>query len=153
MLVCCHPTVINQLRWLIGEKFVLPGLNQQIDLFIFSFTLIKMKKIFLKFSCNEINKPLLTTVHSALQIKFKFRCQFKFLVATYQMPGHTQNKRSIISIDSNIIDNIIKKVINVQQEKCRTTNGALSSGTPALTGYSCEDFQSRTTRSRLLLRE
>ena len=27
------------------------------------------------------------------------------------------------------------------------------SGTPALTGYSCEDFPSRTTRSRLLLRK
>ena len=26
-------------------------------------------------------------------------------------------------------------------------------GTPALTGYSCEDFPSSTTRSRLLLRE
>ena len=27
------------------------------------------------------------------------------------------------------------------------------SGTPALTGYSCEDFLSRTTRSCLLLRK
>ena len=27
------------------------------------------------------------------------------------------------------------------------------SGTPALTGYSCEDFPSRTTRSCLLLRK
>ena len=27
------------------------------------------------------------------------------------------------------------------------------SGTPSLTGYSCEDFASRTTRSRLLLRK
>ena len=27
------------------------------------------------------------------------------------------------------------------------------SGTPALTGYSCEDFPTRTTRSRLLLRK
>ena len=27
------------------------------------------------------------------------------------------------------------------------------SGTPALTGYSCEDFPSRTTRSHLLLRK
>ena len=26
-------------------------------------------------------------------------------------------------------------------------------GTPALTGYSCEDFPSRTTRSSLLLRK
>ena len=26
-------------------------------------------------------------------------------------------------------------------------------GTPALAGYSCEDFPSRTTRSRLLLRK
>ena len=26
-------------------------------------------------------------------------------------------------------------------------------GTPALTGYSCEDFPSRTTRRRLLLRK
>ena len=26
-------------------------------------------------------------------------------------------------------------------------------GTPALTGYSCQDFPSRTTRSRLLLRK
>ena len=27
------------------------------------------------------------------------------------------------------------------------------SGTPTLTGYSCEDFPSRTTRSHLLLRK
>ena len=32
---------------------------------------------------------------------------------------------SIISMDSNITDNIIRKVINVYQEKCRTKNGAL----------------------------
>ena len=32
---------------------------------------------------------------------------------------------SVISIDSNITDNIIRKVINVEQEKCRTKNGPL----------------------------
>ena len=31
----------------------------------------------------------------------------------------------IISIDSNITNNIFRKVINVQQEKCRTKNGHL----------------------------
>ena len=34
--------------WLIGEKFGLPGLNHEIDLFIFSFALIKMEKFFLE---------------------------------------------------------------------------------------------------------
>ena len=37
-----------------------------------------------------------------------------------------------------------KKSVELRMEPC---------GTPALTGYSCEDFTSRTTQSRLLLRK
>ena len=60
--------------------------------------------------------------HSVLQ--FKFRSQFQLLpqircVITFRVGS------SIISIDSNIIDNIIRKFINVQQEKCRTKNTPL----------------------------
>ena len=38
---------------------------------------------------------------------------------------HRSDTWSIISIESNITDNIIRKVINVLKEKCRTINGAL----------------------------
>ena len=37
-------------------------------------------------------------------------------------------KSSIICIDSNITDNIIRKIINVQWEKCETNNRPLSQG-------------------------
>ena len=56
----------------------------------------------------------------------------------------------IISIDSNITDNIIREGINVNSRKSVGPRME-PSGTPALPGYSCEDFPSRTTRSRLLL--
>ena len=58
---------------------------------------------------------------------------------------------SVISIDTNITDNIIRKVINIQQEKRRIKNGALGNST--LIGYFCEVFPSRTTPSRLILRK
>ena len=63
----------------------------------------------------------------------------------YRMEG------SIISIDSSITDNIVRKIINVQQEKCRSKNRTLRA--PTFTGYACEDFPSRTTRIPLLLRK
>ena len=44
-----------------------------------------------------------------------------------------------------------KRKWNQLEEKCRTKNGPLE--TPALTIFSCEDFPSRTTWSRLLLRK
>ena len=57
------------------------------------------------------------------------------------MPDHTYRvEKSIINIDKNITDNIIRKVTDVQWEKCRTKNEA-----PALTGYSWKDFPCRTT--------
>ena len=71
----------------------------------------------------EINKPLLTSVHSVLQIKFNFRSQFKLLPQIRWLIT-LRIESSVISVDSNITDNIIKKVINVEQEKCRNKNKA-----------------------------
>ena len=110
-----------------------------------------VKRNQLSFPSIEINKPLLNPVHRVSQIRFNFRSQFKLLpqircLITFRLES------SIIIIDSNITYNIVRKVINVQQEKCRTANGALRE-TPASTGYPCEDLPSRTTRSRLLLRK
>ena len=36
------------------------------------------------------------------------------VVATDQMPDHTENKSDIISIDRNITDSIVRKVIDVR---------------------------------------
>ena len=77
----------------------------------------------LSFSSIEINKPLPAQVHSPSQIRFKFRSQFQLLPQI-----------SSISTDSNITDNIIRKVINVQQKKCRTKNRALRNSSIRL-GY------------------
>ena len=79
----------------------------------------------LRFPSTEINKPFLTQVHSVSQIRLKFRSQFK-LLPQIRILVKLRIKKSIISIDSNITDNIITKVINVQQEKCKAKNGALS---------------------------
>ena len=60
-------------------------------------------------------------------------------------------QRSIINIDSNFTDNIIRKVIYYSRKSLGPTMEPW--GTPALTGYSCEDFLSRTIRSCLLFRK
>ena len=78
----------------------------------------------LSFSSIEINKALFATVHSVLQIRFKFRNQFKLLLHIRCMIT-LRIESSIISIYSNITDNISRKIINVQQENCRTKEGAL----------------------------
>ena len=90
----------------------------------------------------EINKQLSVSVHSVSQIRFKFRSQLQLLPQIRYL-FLFRAESSIISIDSHITDNIIRKVINVQQEKCWTKNEA----------YSCEYFQSRATRRGLLLRK
>ena len=87
------------------------------------FRLVKQNKQ--SFSSIEINNSLPAPVHSVLQIRFKFRSQSQLLLQmrcliTFRVES------SIISIDSNITDNI-RKVINAQQEKCRTKNEALRS--------------------------
>ena len=67
----------------------------------------------LSFPRIEINKPLLTPVHSVSQIRFQFRSQFK-LLSRIRCLVTLRIKSSIISIDSsNITDNIVRKVINV----------------------------------------
>ena len=96
-----------------------------------------------QFSRIEINKPHPAPVHSVSQIRFKFRSQFKLLPQIRCLIA-VRVEGSIISIDSNIIDNI-RKVINAQQKKCRTKYCKFR------TKYSCEILPSRTTRSRLLL--
>ena len=66
------------------------------------------------FSCFEINKPIPAPVHSVSQIRFKFRSQF-WLLAQIRYLITIRIETSIISIDNNITDNIIRKVINVLQ--------------------------------------
>ena len=66
----------------------------------------------LSFPSIEINKPLLTSVHSVWYIRFKFRSQFK-LLPQIRCTITLRIESSIISIDSNITDNIIRKIINV----------------------------------------
>ena len=78
----------------------------------------------LTFPSIEINKQLLDPVHRVLQIRFKLRTQFKLLLQIRCLII-LRTESNIISIDSYIVDNIIRKVINVQQEKSRSKNVAL----------------------------
>ena len=58
---------------------------------------------------------------------------------------------SIISIDNNTIDTSSRTSLMYSSESVRPK--IESCGPPALTGYPCEDFPSRTTWSALLLRK
>ena len=73
--------------------------------------LVKRNK--LSFSSFEINKPLLAPRQCFVdEISVQ---QPTLVVATNQMPDHILRvERSIISIDNNITDNILRKIINVQ---------------------------------------
>ena len=62
--------------------------------------------------------PLCLVDQIQAQSQFKLSPQISCLITL-------RIESSIISIDGNITDNIIKKVINVKWEKCRTKNGAL----------------------------
>ena len=84
-----------------------------------------------------------------------FRSQFK-LLPRIRCLITLRIKSSIINIDSTITDNIIRHGTSGRSLRySRETVGPRMEpwGTPALTGYSCEEFSSRTTRSRLLLRK
>ena len=82
----------------------------------------------LSFTGNKISKSLLTPVYSVSKIRFKFRRQFK-LLPQIRCLITLKIKSSIIRIDNNITDTISRKVINVQQEKCRTKDGPLRNST------------------------
>ena len=84
----------------------------------------RVKRKQLSFLSIEINKPLLTLVCSVSLIRFKFRSHLK-LLSQIRCLITVRIESSIISIDSSITDNVIRTVINIQQEKCTTTNGAL----------------------------
>ena len=78
----------------------------------------------LSFSSIEVNKPLPAHFQSVWQITFKLRSQFQ-LLSQIRCLIALRVVRSIIGADSNITDENIRKVVNVQQENCRTRNGAL----------------------------
>ena len=80
--------------------------------------IIPVKRNQLSFTSIEINKPLSSPVHSLSKIRFKFRSQFK-LLPQIRCLITLREESSIINIDSNITDSILKK------KKCRTKNGAL----------------------------
>ena len=100
----------------------------------------------LSFPCIEIYKAtsfssqqcLVDQIH--VQKPFKLLSQIRCLIML-------RIESSVIRIDSNITDNIrwlITKTVGAGMEP---------RGTPALTGYSCQDFPFRTTQSCLLLRK
>ena len=61
---------------------------------------------------------------SIVSCRLKFRSQF-WLFLQMRNPITLRVGSSIISIDTNVTENIIMKVINVLKEKFRTKNGAL----------------------------
>ena len=70
------------------------------------------------FPCIEMNKPLFTPVHSVSQTRFKFRSQFKLLPPIrYLITLKIQS--SIISIDSNITDNIVRRSLMNSRKSVR----------------------------------
>ena len=98
-----------------------------------------VKWIKLSFFTNELNKPVPAPVHSVLQISDSCsaaNCNYCHL-------SHAWSLLESTIISNNITDNIIKKAINVWWEKCMTKMKPW--GIPAVTGYSSEDFPSRTT--------
>ena len=109
-----------------------------------------VKRNQLSFLSIEINKPLLSPIHSVFQIRFKFRSQFKLLP---QM-GYVTTLRvdsSFISIDA--ISQITSSRRSLMYSRKSVGPKMEPGGTPALTKYSCEDFPSRTTRSCSLPRK
>ena len=82
---------------------------------------------------------------STLPLRFKFRGQF-YLLLQIRCPTTFRVESSIISIDSNI-----KKVAVTSSGRSVMYSRKIVGprmdprGTPELTGYSCEDFPSRTT--------
>ena len=124
--------------------------NRPIYLHITSTRVIRLvKQNMLAFSSIEINNLLPAPVYSVSQVRFKFRSQIQ-LLPQIRCLITLRVEFSIISVASNITKNIIRKAVNIYQENYWTKNGNL--GAPALTGYFCEDFPSRTTKNPLLLR-
>ena len=81
-----------------------------------------VKRNKLSFSSIEINKPLPAPVCSFFKARFKFRSQLQSLPQTIH--ALTQSREQIATY-SNITDNIVRKVTDVQQKKCRTKKGPL----------------------------
>ena len=66
----------------------------------------------------------LPPVHSVSQIRFKFSNHLQLLLQIRCLIA-LKAESSIVRANSNITDTIIRKAISIQQEKCRTNNGAL----------------------------
>ena len=74
-----------------------------------------VKRNRVNFSNIEINKSLPAPVHSVSKIRFKFRIHFQQLPQIRYLIT-LRKESSIISIDSNITDNITKKIINASRK-------------------------------------
>ena len=106
--------------------------------------LVKWNKFI--FSSIEINKPLPTPVHRVFVGQIQVQ-QPSPVVTADQMPDTFRVESSFISID---IKYSIRKVM--YSRKSIGTRMEPWRG-PALIGYSCEDFPSRTSWTHLLLRK
>ena len=83
-----------------------------------------IKRNQLSFSGIKINKALPVPVNSVSQVRFKFRGQSQLLPQIRCLITFTAES-TIVSIDNNITgrdNNTIRKVINVQQERCGMKN-------------------------------
>ena len=77
----------------------------------------------LHFSNIKIYNQFTNPVYSVFQVQFKYSSQH-YLLPQIRCLITLRIECSIISIDSNIENKTISKVINIQQEKYRTKNGA-----------------------------
>ena len=71
-----------------------------------------VKRTQLSFPRIEMKKPLPAPSHCVSQIRFKFRSEFQLLLQIIRCLITFRVESNIISIDGNITDNIIRKVIN-----------------------------------------
>ena len=109
------------------------------------------KSYFFKYFCHFFHFSYYLVIFMSGRVIIEtFNCTF-FSCNFIKIRSYKDFLNSIISIDSSITDNIVRKIINVLQEKSRSKNRTLR--TTTFTGYACEDFPSRTTRIPLLLRK
>ena len=100
----------------------------------------------LSFPRTETGKPLPTSVHRISQVRLKFRSQLMVL-PSIRNSDTFKVCSSVISIDSNVMEGIIRRILSVQQEKKRAGLRIELQGKPALAGQSCQDFPSQLSRS------
>ena len=95
----------------------------------------------IEFFSIENNKSLPALVYSVSQVRFKFRSQLYLLPWIRRLITFRVESNS--NVDNNITDKIIRKIVQVQQEKCRTKDASLENN------HSQRNCQNQLSHQRL----